>query len=70
MSTGCELASASFQKKQKTLPRAWCRDFRAPLTQDGNILDCCPSKASGRVMDEAGIGSAMVSSDVGDKEIL
>lgn len=38
--------------------------------KDCNVLDCGPTEASDRVIDEAGIGSAIISSDVGDKELL
>jgi hypothetical protein len=40
-----------------------------PPTKDWNNLDCGPIEASGRVMDETGVGSAIICSDIGDKEI-
>ena len=41
-----------------------------PLTRDCDHRDCGPVEASGRVMGLAHIGSAIIHSDVGDKELL
>lgn len=40
------------------------------LTRDCDHLDRGPTKASVRVMGEAGIGSTIIRRDVGDKELL
>lgn len=47
-----------------------CRGFGDLLTRDHDSLDCDLNEGSARVMGNAGIGSTIIRSDVGNKELL
>ena len=59
-----------FEKQTDLHHTAQYRYSRDALTRDGDGLDCGLIEAGARVIDEAGIGSAIICSDVGDKELL
>lgn len=66
-----ERTSRLYSERQTDLHHsAQCRCSRDALTRDCDSLDCGLIEAGGIVIDDAGIGSTIIRSDVGDKELL
>lgn len=60
----------SFLKTRQYAPYSLVPMVQGALTRDCDSLDCGPIEASDIVTGQAGIGSTIIHSDVGDKELL